>query len=657
MERHNKRQRQLNALAQARKDAQSRKNEAESGDDEFKVETECFSSKDDAVEIDLEQFYEIIPTFLTSNRPRFYSGDSDRTKRRKKSELSAAARLTGQTLFSAWGIASPKQEPNSVRSYKRTNFSEEEVVEALRMITEMCDSLKNKRKVQRAAFSLDSPYDTIRVLAVRDYIQFLFDGRLKVDSSTSSAKRYIPLVKNRSVEWFARNILQWGDYFIKNKQLPVSSHGKHKKTLSFIDDEDIQLQILAWLRSLKPSKRTAQSLRSFLSAELVPDPISISLSTALRLLDKLCFEVTDTDKKKGSIYVDGHERQDVVEYRTRFCERWFTKYSLRMAYFEGEDMIAVEPELPHGVQKLVPVFHDESTFRANEDQRFCRLEKDEQILKPKSAGRGLMVSEFVCPCHGRMVNPDTGNPSRILLKYGKNYDGYWTGENVSEQLRNTHSTFQRLHPNCLALYIFDNSANHHKIATDALNARKLNLKDGGKNTPLLRDGWYYNDRGEKVVHVMQTEEGIQKGIRTILMERGLWVNGMNKDDALEVLLTQEDFNPDNLNSILDETAKSLGAWLDFVPKFHPEFNFIEMYWGYAKRKVRKECDYEWESLLEHVPVALDSAPLLFMRRAYTKCTRYIDAYRVGLTPLQVEYAVRKYKSHRSIPPEYLKELL
>ena len=131
---------------------------------------------------------------------------------------------------------------------------------------------------------------------------------------------------------------------------------------------------------------------------------------------------------------------------------------------------------------------------------------------------------------------------------------------------------------------------------------------------------------------------------------------MKRKQALEVLLGEDDFNPDNLNSILDETVKILGAWLDFVPKFHPEFNFIEMYWGYAKRKVRNECDYQWESLLQHVPIALDSAPLLFMRRAYTKCCRYIDAYRVGLTPEQVEFATTKYKSHRSIPPEFLKEL-
>ena len=73
-----------------------------------------------------------------------------------------------------------------------------------------------------------------------------------------------------------------------------------------------------------------------------------------------------------------------------------------------------------------------------------------------------------------------------MLNYGKNYDGYWNGEDVAKQLEEVHVTFLKLHGGALALYICDNSANHHKIATDALNPKKLNLKDGGKITPILR---------------------------------------------------------------------------------------------------------------------------------------------------------------------------
>ena len=130
---------------------------------------------------------------------------------------------------------------------------------------------------------------------------------------------------------------------------------------------------------------------------------------------------------------------------------------------------------------------------------------------------------------------------------------------------------------------------------------------------------------------------------------------MKKYDALALLLQPDDFDPTILSSILDETAKRLGAWLDFVPKYHPIFNFIEMYWGYSKRKVRTDCDYEWKYLLVLVPEALDSVPLLFMRRAYTKCCRYIDGYQIGLNARQVEFATKKYTSHHSIPPAYMED--
>ena len=145
----------------------------------------------------------------------------------------------------------------------------------------------------------------------------------------------------------------------------------------------------------------------------------------------------------------------------------------------------------------------------------------------------------------------------------------------------------------LALYIFDNWANHHKIATDTLNVKKLNLKDGGKNTPIMRDGFYIDQNGHRAVHAMLTAEVFKKGLKTILLERGLWRYGIKKDGALALLLQQDDFDPTKLSSILDEPVKRLRAWLDFVLEYHPEFNYIEMYWGYYKRKVRTECDYEW----------------------------------------------------------------
>ena len=74
------------------------------------------------------------------------------------------------------------------------------------------------------------------------------------------------------------------------------------------------------------------------------------------------------------------------------------------------------------------MFNKKILFRANEYQRFCWLVNNEHVLKPKIVGRGLMVSEFVCTFHGKIVDPDTGKPCRVILDCSKNYDGYWTEE-------------------------------------------------------------------------------------------------------------------------------------------------------------------------------------------------------------------------------------
>ena len=99
--------------------------------------------------------------------------------------------------------------------------------------------------------------------------------------------------------------------------------------------------------------------------------------------------------------------------------------------------------------------------------------------------------------------------------------------------------------------------------------------------PIMRYGFYIDKNGHIVVNKNQTAEGFQKGLKTIILERGLWKYGMKKDDALALLLQKGDFDTTKLSSILDDTVKRLGAWLDFFPKYHPESNSIEMYWCYS----------------------------------------------------------------------------
>ena len=47
------------------------------------------------------------------------------------------------------------------------------------------------------------------------------------------------------------------------------------------------------------------------------------------------------------------------------------------------------------IAKTVVIFHDESTFQANDDQTTFWGAKDMTILRPKSKGASIMVSDFI----------------------------------------------------------------------------------------------------------------------------------------------------------------------------------------------------------------------------------------------------------------------
>ena len=106
-------------------------------------------------------------------------------------------------------------------------------------------------------------------------------------------------------------------------------------------------------------------------------------------------------------------------------------------------------------------------------------------------------------------------------------------------------------------------------------------------------------------------------------------------------MQQSDFHTQN--SWLQETLGSEdGFLLDFYPKFHCEFNFIELYWGAAKAYARRNCNYTFQGLKALVPEALRSVSVASIRRYATKYFRYMDAYRIvdssgnrKLTPSQV----------------------
>ena len=273
-------------------------------------------------------------------------------------------------------------------------------------------------------------------------------------------------------------------------------------------------------------------------------------------------------------------------------------------------------------------------------------------LRKKGAGRGIHRSEFICNTAGWLREAGES------LEYGKNHEGYWTGEHLAKQLKDKAiDAFEAAHaPGTLGVFIFDNSSGHSVYADDALVSCRMNLGPGGKNVPMMRDGWFM-ENDVKMTQSMTNGSGQPKGMKAVLTERGINCHGLRGrcvkagDHSAEgrccmtkLLGNQPDFLEQK--PLLQEIVEERGHLAVFLPKFHCELNIIEYFWGAAKRHTREKCDYTFDGLRGMVPEAMGLVSLTVMRRWEQRMWRWVDCYGEGKGAEEADRIVKKYTSHR-----------
>jgi len=176
-------------------------------------------------------------------------------------------------------------------------------------------------------------------------------------------------------------------------------------------NEDMRNAARFWVRTHanvkgKPVMKAMDFKRwcnSVLIPKFAPSHSPISKRTAHRWLGLLGFK--KLVHKKG-MYVDGHERGDVIEDRGRYVvemkghQRYMHKYS-------GNNMdVVTEPEMLYADGKrLVLVVHDETTFHQNDGARWSYREGgvENMPLMQKSMGAAVHVSGFLSEECGLLV--------------------------------------------------------------------------------------------------------------------------------------------------------------------------------------------------------------------------------------------------------------
>ena len=120
--------------------------------------------------------------------------------------------------------------------------------------------------------------------------------------------------------------------------------------------------------------------------------------------------------------------------------------------------------------------HDESTYYANCDQTYFWGDDETNVIKQKSLGSSLMVSDFVDETIGFLR--DDSSEARVILETSK--DGYFNNDMLLKQVKKNVDIFEKVHPEAQGLFLFDNAPSHRKVADDSLNADRMNVGPGGK---------------------------------------------------------------------------------------------------------------------------------------------------------------------------------
>ena len=407
--------------------------------------------------------------------------------------------------------------------------------------------------------------------------------------------------------------------------------------------------------------------------------------------------------------MDRHERSDVIKYRNDIFLPLMAKYEECMVkWIEREDRTfkRVEPELGPGEKRIIPLFQDESSFHASEYKSniwlvhsFClmvlflcvgrgRLRNDEQMLMKKGCGQIIHVSDFVEEENGRLIvrNQDGTivRDARCITYPGANGDAWWDLPQLLKQVKIALSIFEEAHPECRALFIFDQSSAHASLGPDTLCAFDMNRSNGGKQQKLKDTVIPMSNpdpRYRGLIQKMTLDNGEQKGLQQTLQERGFDVSGMrakcspvcpieNRGCCMARLLSQqEDFR--SQVSLLEQTITAQGHLCMFLPKFHCELNPIEMvrvffsrvllilmlevtqYWGWCKGRYREVHKVKFEDTKRTALEYLNACPEEVIRRFFNRSWRFMHAYRQGLTGKAAEWAVRKHKSHRRVGPQVM----
>ena len=105
--------------------------------------------------------------------------------------------------------------------------------------------------------------------------------------------------------------------------------------------------------------------------------------------------------------------------------------------------------------------------------------------------------------------------ARCVIYPGMGTDAWWDHAQLLVQVDKAIAIFEEAHPNCVALFVFDQSSAHASLGPDALRAFDMNQSNGGKQRkqkdmviPMNNSHPEFRSKAQK----MTTDTGEAKGL-------------------------------------------------------------------------------------------------------------------------------------------------
>ena len=125
------------------------------------------------------------------------------------------------------------------------------------------------------------------------------------------------------------------------------------------------------------------------------DQKPLSKTATYKWLNRLGFYAT---KEKKGVYIDGHEREDVIEYRQEEFLPQIAHYTALSTNYEEDASGVLQPILPIlplREKEHVIYYHDESCFHAKEYSKRIWLDENQQKMPSKLKGGLIYCFDFI----------------------------------------------------------------------------------------------------------------------------------------------------------------------------------------------------------------------------------------------------------------------